>query len=367
MFTLFWQATTSAAMLVALWELSNAAFTIFVTRPPLAKNSADPLTGGPTSKDPNGSLLTGLKAKKEVPRAFAFWELSLICQFFDQRRKTIYTEVDRLNGSTWTQISQLCIDEISAIQTRIKDFKTSSSPPPPTPAPNPTPQPGQPQEQLGLPKIADRGVVANGALVNAPPKSFEHSVGNVAKSFGQAPGSASPFNGARARKAIEWTQDHGFNRKDLTNEANSFMSKVLRTPVGEPLRLTFGRVVRRVVLGREGRESVIVHASKTLSTLCAKSLREDDFGQVAKSIAMIIRTYVETITAVEGFIRELEPHWTDVYFRQRDREVAEVKAVVRVLRVGLEVVVLEFGEYASSIGVSKKELREARELVAAGR
>jgi nucleoporin NDC1 len=366
--TLGWQALTSSFMLISLWELSNAAFTIFVARPPLAKSGAEPLTSGQASKDPNGSLLTGMKSKKEVPRTFAFWELSLICQFFEPRRKTIYTEVDRANGATWTQISKLCLDEITAIQIRIKDFQSMSSQPAPAPVPAPSHAalmpPSQQPEPLGMPKIADRGVVPNGALTTNPPKSFERTVGEVAKSLGQSPNAHSPLV-PRAKRALEWSSEHGLNRANLDTQASGLVTSLMATPVGEPLRRTFARRVKAVVLGAPfSHAPTIVHASRALCTLCSKSLKEDDYGQVAQLIALVIRTYVETITAIESFVRELKPHWSDVNFAPRDREVREVKAVVAELRLGLEEVVLAFGEYAGSVGVSKKELREARECVA---
>lgn len=365
--TLTWQSLTSSLMLLTLWETSNAAFTIYVSRPPLAKSGIDPLTSGAGSKDPNGSLLSGLKSKKDVPRTFAFWELSLICEFFPTRRKTIYTEPDRSPSSTWTQISQLCIEEIAAIQTRISDFQIASTPPK---EPDPTPSdlmPPEKKEPLGLPRIADRGVVSNAAVTTQPPRSLERSVGAAAKAIGQSPQAQNPLS-PRARKAIEWTSSRGLNRANLDKEASSYLSWVLRTPVGEPLRQTFAARVQSVVLGSPvGRARAIVFASRALSGLCVTSLREDDFGQVAKSIASIIRTYVDAITAIESFVRGLQPHWSDVDFRESDRSVQEVQKTVRCLREGLESVVLSFGEYAGAVGVSKKELREARECVAAGR
>ena len=120
-----------------------------------------------------------------------------------------------------------------------------------------------------------------------------------------------------------------------------------------------------MVLGSPSHAVTVVHASKALSTLCACSLKEDDFGQVAKDVALIMRTYVETITAVESFVRGLEKHWSDVFFAAGDREVKEARAVVAALKMGLEEVVLVFGEYAGAVGVSMKELREARELLVA--
>ena len=58
------RSLTSGTLLVALWELSNALFAAYVAQEPLKKEQ--PLTTG--SKDPNGSLLNGIKSKRDVTR-----------------------------------------------------------------------------------------------------------------------------------------------------------------------------------------------------------------------------------------------------------------------------------------------------------
>lgn len=384
---LSWQALSSSFTLILLWELSNAVFTIFVSRPPLRREQ--PLTSEVKdghgnvvnrSKDPNGSLLSGLKSKKEVTKSFAFWELWLICSQFEPRRKTIYTEVDRAGGSTWSQISQHCLDEISAIQIRIKDVQTPSPPPAQKIQQDPLTQQSQPQQQppIGLPKIADRHVVQNGDVFAKPHNpDFAHRVGDMAKSIGQNPNAAHAVQ-TRARKAIEWSADRvltkeeqqRLSRQGLTQEASGMVVKFLRSPVGEPLRRTFGRRVKSVVLGGvpdgRSRRVDVVFASQALSILCVHSLKEDDYGQVARSVPTILRTYTAVINDIARFMAGLEPSWTDVYFQESDRRVREVEEVLDVLKAGLEGLLLVFGEYADAVGVSKKELREAREAVGRG-
>lgn len=58
--SLLLRTVTSGFLLVMLWEVGNAAFTAYVSQEPL-KNER-PITY--ESRDPNGSLLTGLKGKK---------------------------------------------------------------------------------------------------------------------------------------------------------------------------------------------------------------------------------------------------------------------------------------------------------------
>lgn len=58
------RSLTSGLLLVTLWECANALFGAHVAQEPLKKEQ--PFTSA--SKDPNGSLLNGLKGKREVSR-----------------------------------------------------------------------------------------------------------------------------------------------------------------------------------------------------------------------------------------------------------------------------------------------------------
>ncbi len=62
--SVLFRSVTSSFLLIFLWEFSNATFEAYVAQEPL-KNDR-PLTAD--SRDPNGSLLTGLAARKEVPK-----------------------------------------------------------------------------------------------------------------------------------------------------------------------------------------------------------------------------------------------------------------------------------------------------------
>lgn len=66
--TMFWYTFVSGFLLVMLWEVGNAAFSTYVAQEPL-KNER-PITY--ESRDPNGSLLTGLKGKKLQTRVSFF-------------------------------------------------------------------------------------------------------------------------------------------------------------------------------------------------------------------------------------------------------------------------------------------------------
>jgi nucleoporin NDC1 len=73
--TVLWTTFIAGFMLVLLWEVGNAAFSIYVGQAPL-KNDR-PITY--ESRDPNGSLLTGLQGKKVQTRVSGHACLSKEC------------------------------------------------------------------------------------------------------------------------------------------------------------------------------------------------------------------------------------------------------------------------------------------------
>jgi nucleoporin NDC1 len=384
---LIWQAASSSYMMVLLWEFSNAFFTLYVAQPPLKKGS--PLTSeikentgsySAKSPDPNGSLLIGLKSKKEVPRTFAFWELYLICTQFADRRRSIFTEVDRKTGSTWTQTSAACLSEIEAIRDRIRVSQDPAEGRAKMAAEELARKQqelliGHPQtEPMGLPSIANRGV-SDGEVFAKQSSSFSQNVGNFARSVGQSPNAQNPLT-PRARRAIEWGTDRVLSKEQqahlsaqgISRDTNGYILSFLQTLFGEPFRKTFARLANAVIFGipRSNRVN-IVHAVRSLTALVLASLKEDDYGQAAKDVPTIIRTYTATIGEIQRFIGVLEPSWTDVAFSaRRSRQVPEVDELVREMRDGLEQMLLAFGEYTGSLGMSKQEVKEAKEAVGKG-
>lgn len=73
--SLIYRSLTSGFFLLLLWEAANALFTAYVAQPPLKKGR--PLTA--ESKDPNGTLLTGLKSSKEIPKVRHIATMSVVC------------------------------------------------------------------------------------------------------------------------------------------------------------------------------------------------------------------------------------------------------------------------------------------------
>jgi nucleoporin NDC1 len=363
----------ATALLTFLWDFSNAAFSAYIAQEPLKKDQ--PITA--ESKDPNGSLIRGLDHRLKTAKSFAFWELWIITTKFPERRKTIFADIDR-EPSTWTQVSTLCLREIRGVSDRISAFNDAQ-------APKPTPEDAANgsaeatlQKQAAVPPLKTDDIVAQ----TPPAKSRVEKVGRLAGSFAKQHG-LSPSSPPRpiqgATKAIAFAerklltepqrQEIADTPKNVRQAAGGALMAFLKNRVvGWPFRQSFARRAVAVICGApSARTGIIVFAAGSLAKLCTESLREDPYGAVAKDVKSIIGVYADAIRDVERFLRDAKPHWTDVYFTEPQRgRVEEVNTVVDALRVDLQDILGAFGEYASSLGISEKELAEAK-MLAGGR
>ena len=377
------RSLTSGLLLVTLWECANVLFGAYVAQEPLKKEQ--PFTSA--SKDPNGSLLNGLKGKREVVRVccilfpidqalilfqtFAFWELLYICQRFDARRKAIFSDIDRSSGSMWNQVMTLCLDNVLSISNRITAFQ------------NPSTSAAPSQQKITietLPPIS-APLRQENIFTDPPPPStrrekIESSVGTIAKSYGQSPQPAKPLKflenqraegqkyiGAARQKFLTQGQQKTFSSSGLLAQYNEYLMRFLRTPVGYPFRRTFRRRVCTVVLGTPYSElNPLVNSINTLSALAVASLKEDNYGKVAKDLPLLIRAYVSITSSIEGFVSSLPAHWTDVEFSESDRKVEEVDLIVGSLKAGLKDMIGAFGKYATELGMGEGEIGTARRV-----
>ncbi|QIW98119.1 hypothetical protein AMS68_003637 [Peltaster fructicola] len=371
---LVWQGCISAFLLGALWHVSNIVFTLSMAEPPTKRGQ--PLTSDVTSVngaivaravDANGSLINGLTRKKESPHTFALWELYLICTQFIERRQSIFLEVDRAGGSSWAQISRVCLAEVEAIGGRIQRHQSAIAAAQNTPAQTPAAAP------TGLPKIAaERPRDADITSKQRP--DFAQSLATTARLAGQHPGAANPLSPAakQAERALAWgtgrllPQDRKpqLSLESVDKQASGKLLQALQTPLGWPFRETFAQTAKVVVLGTPySSQTNITHAARSLAALLKASTEEDKYGIVAKDVPMIVNTLLGSIRSIRGFLQTTQPSWTDVEFEEGHRQVPEILEVVNELQQALEAILLAFGEYAISLGMSKKELREAKEAV----
>lgn len=362
--TLMVRFAWSAFLLAVIWEVSNQAFTIFTAKEPLKKDQ--PLTTD--SKDPNGSLINGLKAKKEIPRSVAFWELNTISARFPERRATIYQDIERRGGSTWSHISNICLAEIQSISQRIQDCQQPLSA---------ATQVNSPQQTLSLPKISQPLKNDNIFGASPPPTStlelVQGGVDALAKHYGNSPAAPNPVV-ARGQKLLEYggnsllgdEKRQQLSRSNLTTQASGYLGDVLRSPFGMPFRRPMSRQLKAVIFGVPcSNANLIMNAVQSLCTLVVGSLKEDRLGQVQKDIAMIVRVLVKTIDNVQTFLQTLPPHWTDVEFNG-DRHIPDIEELLAVMRTGLADILINFGEYAGQLGLTPTEVRLAKQVAGSG-
>ncbi|KAI1135768.1 nucleoporin protein Ndc1-Nup [Hypoxylon sp. FL0543] len=350
------RSMSAGILLCMLWYFADVAFRLQLGRAPLKNNQ--PLSA--ESKDPNGSLLNGLKSKKPRLAAFAMWELALIARDFDLRRRSIFEDIDRKDGPMWSQIYVTCLNTIKALEQRIDDYGK----PPAPPAPETAAAPPKPQARIVAPPKTD-----NVWAPAPPPKGLRSSIGklvtNVVTSPGKTPAEAY-LPGAK-KKALEATehlltkeQREALTPESVNNIAHSLSYRILSIPtIGLLFQQLFARRLTTVVLGRPyGELSIYINAAYALSRLAVCSLTEDQYGNVQRDVPAIIRTFTVVIKKLEKFRDNLPMHWTDL---QKNRDCPEVDELLDALKDGLSELITAFGQYATDLRLTRADMRLARE------
>ncbi|KAF4553307.1 Nucleoporin NDC1-like protein [Elsinoe fawcettii] len=354
--SLFSRFLFSGTLLVILWQTTNLAFTIYALQEPLKKGA--PLTND--SRDPNASLVNGLKSKRSIPHSIALWELSLIAERLDDRRKTIYSDFEKPGSTTWVDIVSTCLAEIQGVSKSVQDAQTALLPPT-QPAPAPA---VESKTRISQPLKDDPNIFNASPKPNTAAQKMAVGVGAVAKSLGQTPGSSPLTNKAKSFVASETQSDnsayHGFTRTIQTYAMN-----FLRTPFGSPFRVIFPARINAIVFGHpHSRASNIHNATQALCKLTTASLKEDNYGQVQHDIAKIMKALMGAIQDIQTLVQSYPPHWTDVEFKER--RAPEVQELLVTLKDGLEGIIMTFGEYVDALGITRSDLRRAKELVGKG-
>ncbi|KAJ5610373.1 hypothetical protein N7510_007092 [Penicillium lagena] len=378
----------SGGLLVLCWQTTNLFFSIFIGKEPLKRGQ--PLTS--ETKDPNGSLLTGLKAKKPTVKAFALWELNLISQRLPERRKTIFSEIDRDNSSTWSLVLECVTDVIKAISARVEVTKN------PAPGVKPAPQGETAQPTLQtLPRLTDPPKSEN--IFAASPKAtsqrdkFGEAFSSAAKSYGQSSdwtptararardvfdrASSAMLSPERKQKLLGSSQDlklltGGASATQKPEDVHPFLAQILRSPFGQLFRQSFAQRASSIVLGTpESSLCSIVDAVESLSRLLVASLAEDQYGKVQADVPAVVRLFTQTIMTLEDFVYNggLSAHWTDVHFppsskpeaQAEARRVPDVELVLDTLKISLGELLTAFNPYLRDIGLEGKDLRLAKE------
>jgi nucleoporin NDC1 len=298
--------------------------------------------------------------RANVLQTMAFWELAYISQSFEIRRKAIYQEIDRDSGSTWAQLLTLCLNEVKAIQTRIKVFQGA------LPA-RPTPEPARPvgDYQHGVKPPKSDNVITPVKQDPSLRGLAKSRINNFVKTQGSHPGASNPAKRIIDKGALEIRDRANLQPRVIRDRVGGYAAVFLQSRAGAPFRQTFQRRVTAVVCGSPySRLSIISDAITAISKLGAHSISEDQPGQVQKDIPALARNLAEALRDIEAFLASTEPHWTDVEFQEVHRRSAvEVESVIESLRDGLEELLRAFGEYFGSMDVSTAEVARWRAAV----
>ncbi|PWY86196.1 hypothetical protein BO70DRAFT_395313 [Aspergillus heteromorphus CBS 117.55] len=381
---IFTRTVVSGGLLVICWQTANLFFSVFLSKEPLKRGQ--PLTA--EAKDPNGSLLNGLKAKKETVRAFAFWELCFISQQFPDRRKAIFNDIDREEGPAWSQILQAATEVITGITTRISEAKNPSSGPKPAPV-----EQSQPVLHT-LPRLADPlkqdNIFAPSPQASSRQEKFGEAFSTTARSYGNSAdwtptarakardvfdrASSAMLSPERKQRLLSSSQELKMLTAPSTSKPENlhpFLVQILRSPLGRLVRQTYARRLSGIVLGTpHANICSVVSAIEALTCLLVRSLDEDQFGKVQADVPAVVRLLTDTIMTLEPFIHGgLDAHWTDVNFPPSSnpeaqalaRRVPDVDLVLHTLKSSLKDLLSSFNPYLKNIGLVGKDLRLAKE------
>ncbi|KYK54175.1 nuclear envelope protein [Drechmeria coniospora] len=368
-----------AGMLISLvWSAGNAAFSILMVKEPL--KNGKPLTS--ESKDPNGSVLNGLKSKKlsiqasldrhhclSAParqwltwkQSFAMWELALIAQDFGTRRQAIYCDIDRKDGSMWAQIYAICMALLKSIEVNVDNYGK----PPAVAAVEPAAAP--PKQRVSAPP-REEPILSQRSPASGLMGGVEKALGQLARAPGPSPVSElSPV----AKKTWNSAMDRMLSKErqatlspgHLKGELDLWTAKLVKIQgAGTLLRQDFRtRFAAAVFDAPYAEPTLYANAGRALCQLAVHSLAEDQFGNVHRDVASIVRTLTSVIRKVDALKARFPMHWTDP---SGSRESPEIEYMLDALRTGLGQVVAKFEPYSGDLTLSLGDIRLAKEAAA---
>ncbi|KAH7084796.1 nucleoporin protein Ndc1-Nup [Paraphoma chrysanthemicola] len=348
-------------MLVLLWQFVNRAFDLYIAQEPLKNDQ--PITAD--SKDPNGTLLNGLKSKKDAVRAIAFWELALITDSFPDRRKTVYGELERKKAPTFQQVTDTCLGEVKLLIERLSiGLDPSYSPKVSTDSQN-FPVPVNLVPQITQPLKTDKQIVALAPKPTSHWEQLEATTAGLAKSH-SSPGNAQQAYGREAiNKGKKKAKEGAYQAESLIS---TYWNWIVSSWLGYPFRQSLQRTASLVVLGAPySRSSLICNATTALTNLASFSLKQDELGRFHEGVPQIIRTFTMAIQKLDEYMAKTEIHWSDFETLKKPeadrRKVPQVDEVRECLREGLERILGSFNEFLGGMGLSKLEAMEAKKAI----
>lgn len=286
----------------------------------------------------------------------------MITERFNDRRKTIYGELDRKTAPTHKQVTEICLAEIRDIINRIK-VVTNLGSAPDTEQKKPAVIELVPQI---APPLKDAQITAPAPPPEGRLQKIEWTTSQIARAH------SSPQN-AEKSVAREYLKKGQAQLTERTQQAESlwttYFNKFTCSPFGWPFRASLARTANVVVNGAPySRQSTILNAITTLTNLAVNSLKEDEYGQYNEQVPEIVRIFTAAIRKIEQFMQGLPIASSDIETLSKPvaerKNVPEVMVVQEALKGGLERVLGAFNEYLGGMGMSRSEIMEAKTCVA---
>lgn len=331
-------------LLAATWEMTTILFLTYLGQEPT--KAGFPLST--TSKDPNGTLLTGLRAKRDVVRTFAFWELSIIAQKHRDRRKTIFEDIERATGPIWAQMSEAGLNILREVDNRILGPPPKASPPQGT------------NVVESLPHIVPE--VQTHSIFKASPKPSmgESLVGGSLRKIGS---SSQPWRPpietttkAMETKLLEYARPPGATQAQSQSLIEQWINLLQKSPIGWFFTSTKAARINATVLGSPNSDAaVIVDVVNSLTKMLIASLTEDTYGKATPTVPETVRQFTKTLTIIEDFVAKNSPVGS--------RGIQEVQIIVERLRAGLKELLSAFQLYLLDVGLGIADLNQAKKAI----
>lgn len=342
-------------LLSMTWQLDLLLFELFMVTEPV--RNALPLSA--SSKDPNGTLLNGLTRKSDLIRTFAFWELFIISESHPLRRKDIFADIERLDTEP---MLTLMVNAAIAVVNSIEDRTTALDP-----TRGPSTQKGAFSTANGnvqrLPRLLPSAVPAQSSILVASNPSASNNgldrMGNYISHEAQVLGSSSSPWSPPLQKGKQLAFEYSSPAiKDLRARAET----VQQSPIGRYLLASPIRMIKSIVLGTPtGNATLTLHAVNSVKNLLVASLTEDTYGRAVACVPPMIQAVTKAIFVIEHVIAK----YTNGVLTQSDQqELEEVLTVQRDMKSCLKELLEKFGMYLHDVGLSIRDLNEARKAVA---
>lgn len=255
----------------------------------------------------------------------------------------------------WSQVHKLCLNIVNEIESRIDVYSTP---------------PGAPTQEVALPPTKEASqsslqVSSESILLSTPNKSKNAIEAIAAMGAVQSPGQASRLSPmvkkgySSARGVVAEVARQATSSEDLHSPIQKWTRRFLDSPIGVTFRQTYSRRLTNVVLGSPyGEPSESINAISALTRLALLSLAEDNYGNVQRDVASLVRSFTAVTVKLEKFKADFAIHWTDL---GGSKECAEVETLLFTLKEALRQLIEGFGPYARDIRLTFADMRLARE------